>query len=54
MVLTPEAFDRLNDRGRFVEAVTQGLKEADDGKVFTDAELGRLVAKRVKARTAAK
>jgi prevent-host-death family protein len=54
VVLTPEAFDRLNEQGRFVAAVSQGLKDADEGKFVTDAEFGRLLARRVKSRAAAK
>ena len=41
VVVTPEEFDRLVERRRFVEAVGDGLRDADSGRVVSDAELAR-------------
>lgn len=53
VLITPEDFDRLSERERFVAAVEQGLAESDaglgvdDGDINTilDEELGPLAAR---------
>ena len=39
VVITPEDFDILVERERFVAAVQQGLADADAGRVIDDSEL---------------
>lgn len=46
VLLSPEAFDELTDRARFVAAVNEGLADAEAGRVHSDAA----VAKRMAAR----
>jgi predicted transcriptional regulator len=46
VLLSPRAFDELTERARFVEAVAEGLADADAGKVHAHAD----VARRLKAR----
>lgn len=46
VLLSPAAFDELTDRARFVEAVSEGLTDAEAGRVHPDAA----VAKRMVAR----
>lgn len=46
VVLSPAAFDRLAHHARFVEAVHEGLDDAEHGRVISDAELGQLLDKR--------
>ena len=41
VLITPEEFDRLSERERFVEAVTQGLADSDAGRVVEDQILTR-------------
>lgn len=46
VVLSPEAYDELTDRARFVAAVTEGLADAEAGRVHSDDA----VSKRMNAR----
>jgi prevent-host-death family protein len=39
VVLSPKAFDELTERARFVAAVTEGLADADAGRVRTHAQV---------------
>lgn len=41
VLLSPEDYDRLLERERFIAAVEQGLSDADEGRTVTDDELGR-------------
>jgi antitoxin YefM len=43
VLLSPEDFDRLTYRERFVAAVEEGLEDARAGRVVTDAELERVL-----------
>ena len=45
VLITPEDFDRLRERERFVEAVESGLTDAEAGRVVDDATLGRELEK---------
>jgi prevent-host-death family protein len=38
---TPEDFDRLRQRARFMRAVGEGLADSDAGRVVSDRELSR-------------
>ena len=40
VLITPEEFDRMRGRDRFVEAVTAGLGDSAAGRVIDDEELG--------------
>jgi len=40
VLVSPEDYDRLRERERFVESVHEGLADAEAGRVITDAELG--------------
>lgn len=46
VLLSPEEFDRLTERARFVAAVTEGLADDDAGRVRSDDEVGRLLDER--------
>ncbi|HVK72378.1 MAG TPA: type II toxin-antitoxin system Phd/YefM family antitoxin [Kofleriaceae bacterium] len=46
VLLSPEAFDELTERARFVAAVNEGLADADAGRVHAHAA----VVRRMKAR----
>jgi prevent-host-death family protein len=46
VLLSPQAFDELTDRARFVAAVSEGLADAEAGRVHPHDE----VVKRMKAR----
>jgi predicted transcriptional regulator len=46
VILSPEAYDELTERARFVAAVDEGLADAEAGRVHPDAA----VAKRMAAR----
>jgi prevent-host-death family protein len=46
VLLSPEAFDRLMERARFVSAVEDGLADADAGRIHPHAD----VVRRMKAR----
>lgn len=39
VLLSPKEFDRLTERERFVSAVRDGLKDADNGSVVADHDL---------------
>jgi prevent-host-death family protein len=54
VVLSPAAFDRLAHHARFVEAVHEGLDDVEQGRVVSDAELGRLLDRRYGALPQAK
>jgi prevent-host-death family protein len=41
VLLAPEDFDRLQERGRFMEAVREGLADSKAGRLIDDATLGR-------------
>ena len=41
VVITPEEFDALSERRRFVAAVEEGLRDAEAGRVVTSEELER-------------
>jgi prevent-host-death family protein len=43
VLLSPEEFDRLIYRARFLEAVGEGLADADAGRVVSDEALGKLL-----------
>ena len=40
VVITPEEFDRIRERDRFVEAVSAGLADSAADRVVDDEELG--------------
>ncbi len=40
VLITPEEFDRLSERDRFLAAVDEGLADADAGRLVDDEELG--------------
>lgn len=37
VLITPEEFDRLNEREQFVEAVQEGLQDSEAGRVTDDS-----------------
>ena len=39
VLLTPQEFDRLTERQRFVDAVQEGLQDSAAGRVIDDVEL---------------
>jgi prevent-host-death family protein len=41
VLLTPEDFDRLNERARFIEALDEGHADSVAGRVVEDGELTR-------------
>lgn len=41
VLMTPDAFDRLGERARFLEAVREGLADSEAGRVIDDPELTR-------------
>lgn len=41
VMLSPEEFDRLTARARFVAAVQDGLSDLDAGRIVRDEDLGR-------------
>ncbi|MFL5354104.1 type II toxin-antitoxin system prevent-host-death family antitoxin [Archangium sp.] len=43
VLLSPEEFDRLTQRARFLEAVDEGLADAHAGRMTSDAALGKLL-----------
>ena len=49
VLLSPRAFDDLSEQARFVSAVTEGLADADAGRVHPHAK----VVRRMKARAGA-
>lgn len=40
VLVSPEEYDRLRERDRFVESVHEGLADAEARRVITDDELG--------------
>ncbi len=40
VVITPEDFDRIQERGRFLDAVREGLADSEAGRLIEDDELG--------------
>jgi prevent-host-death family protein len=46
VLLSPEAFDELNERAQFVTAVAAGLDDAEAGRVRADAAVTRRLANR--------
>lgn len=43
VLLTPEEFDRLTQRARFLAAIDEGLTDSKAGRVVSDEELGRML-----------
>jgi prevent-host-death family protein len=41
VLVTPEDFDCLQDRGQFIDAVREGLADSDAGRLVDDSELDR-------------
>lgn len=41
VLITPEEFDRLHERERFLEAVREGLADSEAGRVIEDKRLTR-------------
>ena len=41
VLVTPEEFDRLRERARFIDAVREGLADSEAGRVIDDKTLGR-------------
>jgi antitoxin YefM len=46
VLLSPQAFDALTERARFVEAVEEGLADAEAGRVHTHDEVRRAMKAR--------
>jgi prevent-host-death family protein len=46
VLLSPQAFDELVERARFIAAVEEGLADADAGKVHSHAEVKRRMKRR--------
>ncbi len=46
VLLSPEAFDELTERARFVAAVNEGLADAEAGRVRSDADVVKRLATR--------
>lgn len=40
VLLSPEEYDRLREHDRFLEAVREGLADAEAGRTISDEELG--------------
>ena len=40
VLITPEEFDRIAERSRFVEAVQEGLADSKAGRLIDDEQLG--------------
>jgi prevent-host-death family protein len=43
VLITPEDFDELHDRNRFIAAVQRGLADSEAGRVFEDEEVDRIL-----------
>ncbi len=41
VLITPEDFDLLQEKKRFLRAVHEGLEDVEDGRVTDDDDLGR-------------
>ena|SRR5215204_1181156 len=53
VLISPEDFDELHERARFIAAVNEGLADVEAGRVFEDEEVDRILEKeleRLKAR----
>jgi prevent-host-death family protein len=51
VLLSPSAFDELTERARLVEAITQGIADADSGRVRPHADVvAHMRARRARAR----
>lgn len=50
VLLSPEEFDRLTERERFVDAVRDGLADVEEGRVFDDADLEAELARHLRLR----
>ncbi len=48
VVITPEEFDALSERQRFIAAVEEGLRDAEAGWTVTTEELRRTLRERFK------
>lgn len=46
VLLSPEAYDELTERARFVAAVNEGLADAEAGRVHSDAAVTKRMASR--------
>jgi prevent-host-death family protein len=40
VLITPAEFDRIDERSRFVDAVREGLADANAGRLIDDEQLG--------------
>jgi prevent-host-death family protein len=43
VLLSPEEFDRLTHRARFLDAIGEGLADAEAGRVVSDEALGKMM-----------
>jgi prevent-host-death family protein len=43
VLITPEEFDQMRERDRFLSAVREGLADADAGRLIEDDEVGRIL-----------
>jgi prevent-host-death family protein len=50
VLLSPEAFDELTERARFIAAVNEGLADADAGRVSSTADVEKRMAARFSRR----
>ncbi len=50
VLLSPSEYDRLSERHRFLEAVREGIADADAGRVMETDELRRRLEERRKTR----
>ena len=48
VLLSPQDFDELTERARFVAAVESGIKDVEAGRVHTHAELKRRMKERLR------
>jgi len=46
VVLSPGEFDRISYHARFVGAVSEGLADVEDGRLLSNAELGKILDER--------
>jgi prevent-host-death family protein len=51
VVLSPEAYDELTERARFVAAVEEGLADADSGRVRSHVAVARRMRARLSGKT---
>ncbi len=50
VLLSPEAFDRLAERARFVDAVQEGMDDSEAGRVTDQATVAAEMKRRYRAR----